>query len=159
MALFGTDAGLPTDLLILGEIVISVLVYLGVRRIRRNEVHAHRTLMLTTLGLNAFLLVSFLITDVIKATNTIERGLTAPLWVFIPLLAVHLTIAVTALTIAILSWRIARQGTVRDGQGIVITVTPQVRERHRRVSRHYPRLWYATLATGLILYVVLYVLY
>lgn len=159
MALFGTDAGLPSDLLILGEIVITFLVYLGVRRIRRNEVSAHRTLMLTTLGLNAFLLVTFLITDIVKATNTIERGLTAPLWVFIPLLAVHLTIAISALTVAIVSWRIARRGTVRDRHGIVVTVTPYIRARHRRISRYYPRLWYSTLATGLLLYVALYVLY
>ncbi|HLE46738.1 MAG TPA: DUF420 domain-containing protein [Candidatus Thermoplasmatota archaeon] len=159
MALFGTNAGLPTDILILGEIVITVLVYLGVRKIKKNDVNGHRTIMLTTLGLNAVLLVSFLITDIVKATNTIERGLTAPLWVFIPLLVVHLTIAITALTVAIVSWQIVRKGVVRDRDGHVLTVTGRVRAQHRRISRFYPNLWYSTLATGLILYVVLYLLY
>jgi putative membrane protein len=155
----GTGAGAASDVLILGEIVITVLVYLGVRKIRRNQVSGHRTIMLTSLALNLLLLASFLVVDIIKTSNTIERGLRAPLWVFIPLLVIHLSIAVTALTIAIRSWLIARTGVIRDGQGAVVNVTPEVRAKHRRISRYYPRLWYSTLGTGLLLYLTIYVFY
>lgn len=147
----------PTQALLLGEIIITFLVVLGLRAIRKKQIHRHRLLMLWSLGLNLFALASFVVVDVIRASNTVERGLTAPLYVFLPLLTIHLTIAITALTIAVLSWRIARQGIQRDAEGRVVDVDPAIRAKHRRISRFYPRLWYATLATGLLLYAVLYI--
>lgn len=146
----------PTQVLLLGEIATTVLVYLGVRAIRKNAVHRHRLLMLWSLGLNLVLLASFLVVDAIRASNTIERGLTAPLYVFIPMLVIHLSIAITALTLAIMAWRIGRQGVMRDAEGRVTDLSPEVRVKHRRIAKYYPNLWYATLVTGLFLYAALY---
>jgi uncharacterized membrane protein YozB (DUF420 family) len=160
VGIFGTEAGIASDILIGGEVILTILVYLGVRSIRRDRaghVSNHRTLMLTVLAFNLVLLLFFVVMDLIKASNTVERGLTAPLWIFVPLLIIHLFIAISALTIAIRAWLIARKGVVRDGKGKVVSVTPDVRIAHRRISRYYPPMWYATLTTGLILYLVLYV--
>lgn len=148
----------PTQILLLGEIGITVLVWLGVKAIKRNDVHKHRTLMLWSLGLNLILLASFVVVDLMRASNTVERGLTAPLWVFIPMLLIHLSIAISALTIAIVSWRIARKGVIRDSDNQVVDLDPAVRIKHRRISKFYPNLWYATLVTGLLLYVALYLI-
>lgn len=164
--LLGTDANVFSDLLILAEILISVLVLVGfvvIRRARRGQRHArvraHRRVMLWTLGLNAFFLSGFLIQDAIRSQTVLseERGLRAPLIVFVPLLVVHLAIAVTALGVAFIAWRIARKGIVTKEDGI--DLDPEVRRRHTRVSRYYPYLWAATLATGLLLYYVVYVVY
>ena len=146
----------PTQVLLVGEIATTVLVYLGVRAIRRNAVHRHRLLMLWSLGLNLVLLASFLVVDAIRASNTIERGLTTPLYVFIPMLVIHLGIAITALTLAIMAWRIGRKGVIRDAENHVIDLAPEIRIKHRRIAKYYPSLWYATLATGLLLYAALY---
>lgn len=159
MGLFGTDAGFASDILIGGEIILTVLVILGVRVIRKDRtanVATHRRLMLTVLGFNLVLLVFFVIVDLIKASSTIERGTRAPLWVFVPLLLIHLAIAITSLVLAFRAWLSARRGVVRDGNGVVVNVTPDVRVAHRRIARYYPPMWYATLATGLVLYVTLY---
>lgn len=157
MGLLGTGADLASDLLILAEILISVLVFLGVVLIRRRRrVGAHRKVMLTTLALNAFFLAGFLIQDAVRQSNVVERS-AAPAAVFWPLLTVHLVIAVSALGVAVASWRIARRGMVTTETGI--DLVPEVRRRHRRVSRYYPWLWGSTLATGLLLYYVLYVVY
>jgi putative membrane protein len=147
----------PTQVLLLGEIATTVLVFLGVRAIRAKAVHRHRTLMLWSLGLNLGLLASFLVVDVIRASNTVQRGLTAPLYVFLPMLAIHLAIAISALTLAIWAWRIARTGVQRDGNDRVVDLHPEIRARHRKISKYYPALWYATLLTGLLLYAVLYI--
>lgn len=160
MGLLGTDAGIFSDLLILAEILISVLVLAGVVLIKRGRrVGVHRRVMLWTLGLNAFFLSGFLVQDAVQSQTVLseERGLRAPLGVFVPLLAVHLAIAVAALGVAVASWRIARKGIVVTANGI--DLAPDVRARHTRVSRFYPYLWGATLATGLLLYYVIYVVY
>lgn len=146
----------PTQVLLLGEIATTVLVYLGVRAIRANAVHRHRLLMLWSLGLNLVLLASFLVVDAIRASNTIERGLTTPLYVFIPMLVIHLSIAITALTLAIMAWRIGRKGVIRDANNRVTDLTPKIRLKHKRIAKFYPNLWYATLITGLLLYAALY---
>lgn len=158
MAILGTGADLASDVLILSEIVISLLVFAGVLAIRRNRARParHRVYMLWVLGLNAFFLIGFLIQDALKAETVVQRS-TAPLNVFVPLLVFHLMIAVSAMTVAVVSWRIAVKGLVRGPNGI--DLTPEARVRHRRVSRFYPWLWAATLATGLLLYGVLYVVY
>jgi len=158
VGLLRTGADIASDLLILSEIVISVLVFLGVWTIRRNrrKVGRHRGLMLWVLGLNAVFLAGFLIQDAIRSSNVVERS-KAPLGVFVPLLSIHLMIAVSALSVAVVSWRIARKGLVRTATGW--DLTPEIRIRHRRVSRYYPWLWGFTLGTGLLLYGVLYVVY
>ena len=159
MGVLGTAADLATDVLILAEIAISLLVLLGVLTIRRNRqrVGAHRAYMLWVLGLNAFFLAGFLVQDLVRSSNVVERS-TAPAAVFWPLLGVHLAIAVSALGVAIASWLIARKGLLRRPDG-GWDLAPDVRIRHRRVSRYYPWLWALTLATGLLLYGVLYIAY
>lgn len=157
MGLLGTAADWATDVLILAEIVITVLVILGVRFIRRGRrVSTHRKIMLSTLILNAVFLAGFLVADAIKAETVLDRN-PAPAYVFWPMLGVHLAIAVSALGVAIVSWRIARKGVIHTDHGM--DLSPEVKVRHRRVSRHYPWLWYSTLATGLMLYGVVYLLY
>jgi uncharacterized membrane protein YozB (DUF420 family) len=158
VGVLGTGADIASDLLILSEIAISLLVLLGVWTIRRDrkKVGRHRGFMLWVLGLNALFLTGFLVQDAIRSSNVVERS-SAPLGVFVPLLSVHLMIAVSALSVAVVSWRIARKGLVRTETGW--DLTPEIRVRHRRVSRYYPWLWGLTLATGLLLYGVLYVVY
>jgi len=160
MSILGTSADVASDLLILSEVVISLLVLLGVvqiRRDRRKAVGRHRAFMLWVLGLNAVFLAGFLVQDALKTETVLQRS-TAPLGVFVTVLSVHLMIAVSALSVAIVSWRIAAKGAFRNADGHW-DLTPDVRVRHRRVSRFYPWLWGMTLATGLVLYSVLYVLY
>lgn len=156
MAFFQSWSELPSDLLIVGEIAVTTLVVLGVRSIRRNQVARHRLLMLSALITNLVVLAGFLIVDVLRASTTVSRATGPRLALFWPLLGIHLIIAVSALTIALRAWWIARKGVVRDGQGAVVNVTPDVRRSHRAVSRYYPSLWYATFGTGLLLYAVLY---
>lgn len=158
MALLGTHADVASDLLILSEIAISLLVLVGVLTIRRDRrrVRRHRGLMLWVLGLNAVFLLGFLVQDAVRSSNVVVRS-RAPLGVFVPLLSVHLMVAVSALSVAVVSWRIARRGLVRTPQGYELL--PEARLRHRRVSRYYPWLWGLTLGTGLLLYGVLYVVY
>lgn len=156
MAFLQSWSELPSDLLILGEVAVTALVVLGVRSIRRNQVARHRLLMLSALALNLALLAGFLVVDLIRASNTLQRGLPIPALLFWTILGVHLAIAVTALVVAVRAWLIARPGVVRDGQGTVVNLTPPVRAAHRRVSTYYPGLWYATFGTGLVLYLVLY---
>lgn len=158
MSFLGTGADLATDLLILAEVLISLLVLFGVIAIKKGRaVGRHRLFMLSTLVLNAIFLVAFLIQDLVKGSNVVARS-SAPAHVFWPLLGVHLTIAVSALAIAVASWLIARKGMVRSAGG-ALDLSPDVRIRHRRVSKYYPWLWGSTLATGLLLYGVVYVFY
>lgn len=157
MGFLGTRADAFTDGLIVGEIAVTALVFTGVRLIRRNHVAQHRLTMLGMLTLNLLILATFLVKDVFRGSNVIERaGTSTPLYVYVPLLVVHLMLAVTALALSIWAWRIARRGVLRDGAGRVINVTPEVRRAHRRISRWFPRLWYPTLATGLLFYFVVY---
>jgi uncharacterized membrane protein YozB (DUF420 family) len=158
VGLLGTAADVATDLLLAGMVVISALVLAGVRLIRRDRrrnVRRHRSLMLWVLTLNGIFLSGFVVQDVARSSNVVLRS-AAPPAVFWPLLAVHVAVAVSALGLAIASWRIARRGLVRGPEG-GWDLTPDVRARHRRVSRYYPWLWGLTLATGLLLYAVLYV--
>lgn len=153
MGILGTGADLASDVLILGEVVVSLLVWWGVRSIRHGRhVGRHRRLMLSVLLLNAILLASFLYVDVARSETVLARGRSTAFYVA---LGIHLPIAVSALTIAVISWLIARKGIVPKGD--TIDLEPSVRARHIRVSRWYPWLWGATLATGLLLYASIYV--
>ncbi len=158
MGILGTDADWASDVLILSEIVISLLVLIGVVFIRRDRrrVRRHRAVMLWVLALNAFFLSGFLVQDIVRQSSTIERSafVQDKPWLFWSMLGVHLAIAISAIGVAIASWLIARKGVVQGEHGMELR--PEVRSRHRRVSRYYPWLWASTLVTGLLLYSVLY---
>lgn len=158
VGILGSGADLATDLLILAEIAISVLVLCGILLIRRGRrVSRHRLVMLSSLALNAVFLVAFLVQDILRASNVAERATSVPGIVFWPMLGVHLAIAVTALGVAIWAWRVAAPATV--GSGTTLDLAPAARSRHRAIARYYPWLWAFTLVTGLLLYAIVYVAY
>lgn len=158
MALFGTDADLASDILVLVEVAITAAIVAGVWLIHRGRIKHHRVVMLSTLAANAVFLVGFLVLDAFKASTTLDRGIDAPAVVFWTTLVVHLAFAFTSFGIAIAAWRIARRGHTVQPDG-THAVGGEVRKRHRAIARYYPYLWGATLVTGLLLYNVVYVFY
>ena len=156
MGLWTTVANAASSLLIAGELVITLLVFLGVRAIRRGRrVARHRALMLWSLGLNAVFLAAFLVSDVLKQQSVLTRGKVANPALFFTVLGIHLVIASSALAVAIVAWWRTRGHRIQTPQGD-LDLEPAARARHRRISRWYPWLWGFTLATGLALFGVVY---
>jgi uncharacterized membrane protein YozB (DUF420 family) len=158
MALLGTSSDWATDILLIVELAISALILVGILKIRANRVRHHRAIMLSTLAINAVFLVGFLVVDAIKATTTLDRGINAPPLVFWPTLGVHLALAFSSFTIAIIAWRVARKGYQRR-EDAEDHVAADVRAAHRRIAIYYPWLWGGTLITGILLFNVVYVFY
>jgi uncharacterized membrane protein YozB (DUF420 family) len=158
MGFLGTGASVWSDALLMVEGAITVGIVVGILLIRRGRIKHHRAVMLGTLAVNAVFLVAFLVQDAVAATTTVERGLSAPMGVFVPVLVVHLAFAFSSFGVAIVAWRRAGTGHHVGADG-VHTVTAAARRFHKRVARFYPWLWGATLVTGILLYNVVYVFY
>ena len=126
-----------------------VSIILGVRAVRRGAIMQHRRLMLTTLGLFIAFLVLYLYKVIVAGPVTFGGPEVVYQRVYLPVLAVHIVLAVVCIPFVI--------------HAVLLGVTHEVRElyqtRHRLVGRIGATLWLVSFALGNIVYLLAYVIY
>ncbi|MFC6726226.1 DUF420 domain-containing protein, partial [Halobium palmae] len=121
----------------------------GVREIRRGRVGRHRALMLVSFALFAAFLGLYLYKVVVSGTAAFPGPETVYRFVYLPLLAVHILLAVACIP---LLYYVALLGLTRP--------VPAIREsNHRRVGRVAASLWLVSFVLGEVVYLLLYVIY
>jgi putative membrane protein len=133
--------------------VISVAaigtIVAGVRAIRRGDVARHRQAMLTTLGLFACFLVLYLYKVAVKGATPFEGPAVVDQFVYLPLLAVHVLLAIVCIPLLYYVLLVALTRPVAE-----------IRESlHPRIGRVAAALWLLSFALGTVVYLLLYVLY
>lgn len=121
----------------------------GVTNIRRGNIASHRRFMLTSTGLFATFLVLYLYKLVLEGQTTFAGPETVDQFVYLPLLAVHILLAVVAVPLVIYVLLLASTYSVSELPG-----TP-----HPRVGRLAAALWLVSFVLGEIVYLLLYVLF
>ncbi len=121
----------------------------GVRNIRRGNIDAHRRFMLTSTALFATFLVLYLYKIVLEGQTSFAGPLTVEQFVYLPLLAVHILLAVVAVPLVIYVLVLAGTYSVTE-----LPATP-----HPRVGRFAAALWLLSFGLGELVYLLLYVFY
>ncbi|MCI0341696.1 MAG: DUF420 domain-containing protein [Planctomycetales bacterium] len=119
----------------------AFLLVQGFREVRRGDIPAHRTCMLSALGVSAVFLVSYLAYHFSGAGITKYPGEGAARAAYLALLGSHTVLAVVVVPLA------------------VVTVTLALREKwdvHRRLARVTLPIWLTVSVTGVAVYVWLY---
>jgi putative membrane protein len=127
--------------------VATVTVLAGVRAIRRGDVRRHRRLMLASFGL----FVGFLALYLYKVSLVGPAPFPGPdgvyRWLYLPVLAVHVLLAVASLPAVYYTLLLAATRPVET-----LPSTP-----HRRVGRVAASLWLVSFLLGIAVYGMLYV--
>ncbi|MFB6125978.1 MAG: DUF420 domain-containing protein [Halolamina sp.] len=121
----------------------------GVRAIRRGNVARHRTLMVTSFGLFAAFLVLYLYKVALKGPATFPGPAAVYQFVYLPLLAVHILLAVVCVPLVYYVLLLAGSRPT--------TAIPET--RHARAGRVTATLWATSFALGTVVYLLLYVVY
>ena len=121
----------------------AVTAAIGWRYIRRKQVDIHRRWMITSASLGATFFVSYL-TGTIVIGDTMYGGparFSAPYQIF---LLVHVLLATVAAVLGVITLRLALKA--RFG-------------KHRKVAPWTVVLWFISAATGLVVYLLLFVVF
>lgn len=121
----------------------------GVRAIRRGDVARHRRAMLATTGLFALFLVAYLYRVALEGPTTFTGPDVVAQFLYYPLLAVHILLAVLAVPLVIYVLLLALTHSVAE--------LPET--RHPQVGRVAATLWLVSFALGVLVYLMLYVVY
>lgn len=121
----------------------------GVRAIRRGDVTRHRRAMLATTGLFAFFLVAYLYRVALEGPTAFTGPDVVAQFLYYPLLAVHILLAVLAVPLVIYVLLLALTHSVAE--------LPET--RHPQVGRVAATLWLVSFALGVLVYLMLYVVY
>lgn len=121
----------------------AATVLLGWQAIRRHKVHLHRRLMLTSAVLAVLFFVSYAVRSLAVGDTTFggPKPLAVPYQVF---LQTHTILATVAGVLGILTLRLAFRRRFR---------------RHRRVARWTAVLWLVAAGSGLIVFLMLYIIF
>ena len=141
-------AVIPHVNVLLSASAIATILY-GVRAIRRGDVSRHRKAMLASTALFAGFLVLYLYRVALEGPSAFEGPGAVRQFVYLPLLAVHVTLAVVCLPFVYYALLLAGTHRVRELPG-----TP-----HARVGRIAATLWLVSFALGITVYLMLYVLF
>ncbi len=121
----------------------------GVRAIRAGNVDRHRALMLASFGLFAAFLVLYLYRVAVVGPSPFEGPERVRLFVYLPILLVHIALAVVCIPFvfyALLSAGTRPVGAIYESN-------------HRRVGRIAAALWLVSFSMGLVIYALLYHIY
>lgn len=133
--------------------VISLLaigtITAGVRAIRRSNVVRHRRLMVTSFGLFAAFLVLYLYKVAIDGPTTFPGEGAVETFVYFPVLAIHVLLAIVALPAVYYVLLLAYSHPIHE-----LAATP-----HPRVGRIAAALWLISFVLGEVVYAMLYWLY
>ena len=121
----------------------------GVRAIRRGNVARHRALMATTFGLFVVFLVLYLYKVALKGPATFPGPAAVYQYVYLPLLAVHVLLAVVC--VPLVYYVLLLAGSRPTG------AVPST--SHARFGRVTAALWATSFALGVVVYLLLYVVY
>lgn len=131
------------------SVVALGTVLAGVRAIRRGAVDRHRRLMLLTAALFAVFLALYLYKVALVGTAPFPGPAAVYRLVYLPVLAVHVLLAVVCVSLVYYVLLLAY-------------VTPVGRlpeTRHPRVGRVAAALWATSFALGVVVYALLYLVY
>ncbi len=133
---------------VLAVVALGAMGY-GLAAIRRDDIMAHRRWMLTAFGAFVGFLVLYLYNVSIMGPGEFPGPELIRLYVYIPLLIIHITLAVICLPLLYYAILLATTRPVAE-----ISLTP-----HARVARPAFVLWSISFLLGLVIYLQLHVIY
>jgi putative membrane protein len=131
------------------SLVAIATIASGWRWIRDGQVRRHRAAMVTATGLFATFLGLYLYRLVILGTTAFPGPEPVYRWLYLPVLAVHITLAIVCIPLLYCVLLI----------GLTHPVSAIPRTPHRRVARVAASLWLVSFALGSVVYLLLYVVY
>lgn len=144
----GAVAAIPhLNVVISAAAIVSIAV--GWRSIRRGRVRRHRAAMLLAVALFAAFLSLYLYKVVVEGTAPFPGPVVVHRFVYLPLLAIHVTLAVVCVPLLYYVLLVGLTYPVADIPGT----------RHRRVGRVAAALWLTSFVLGIVVYLLLYVVY
>jgi putative membrane protein len=129
--------------------VAVVTIAAGVAFARRREFEKHRAMMLLSAGLFAVFLLLYLYKVIMAGPATFPGPETVYRWLYLPLLAVHILLAVVCIP---LLYYVLLLGTTHGVRALGETA-------HARVGRVAASLWLVSFVLGNVVYALLYVVY
>ncbi|MWG36080.1 DUF420 domain-containing protein [Halomarina oriensis] len=121
----------------------------GWRWIRRDEVARHRAAMLTSFVLFAAFLVLYLYRVSLEGPSEFPGPETVYLYLYLPLLAVHVLLAIVCVPLVYYALLLAATHTPTELR----------RTAHKRVGRVAASLWLVSFTLGIVVYAMLYVVF
>ena len=141
-------AAIPHLNAVISLVAIGAIAY-GWRQIRRGNVRNHRVAMVSAALLFAAFLLLYLYKVVVEGTASFPGPESVYQFVYLPLLAIHVTLAVVCVPLLYYVLLI----------GLTYPVAEIPRTRHPRVGRVAASLWLTSFALGIAVYLLLYVVY
>jgi len=121
----------------------------GVRAARASDYDSHRRLMLATTGLFAAFLAMYLYRIALVGTTEFGGPAAVERFVYLPLLAVHVLLAIVCVPLVVYVLTLA---ATRPPSDLFDTA-------HARIGRVAASLWLVSFSLGVVVYVLLYRIY
>jgi len=121
----------------------------GVRAIRNGDVERHRAAMLLTTALFALFLILYLYRVSLEGPTTFDGPASVKQFLYLPLLAVHILLAVTCVPLVYYALLLAATHAVEE-----LPTT-----NHPRAGRLAAAFWLISFSLGIAVYLLLHVVY
>ena len=131
------------------SVAAIVAILTGVRAIRRGDVSRHRAAMLTATALFALFLVLYLYRVSLEGPTTFAGPAWLKQFVYLPLLAVHILLAIACIPLVYYALLLAATHSVAE-----LPATT-----HPRVGRLAAAFWLVSFSLGIAVYLLLHVLF
>jgi putative membrane protein len=156
MGIFGTSAGVLSDLSLLFEVVILAIITFSWLKVRKEDSNIHHNLTIIAVILNVIFVLSYMVRTIVEGSTEFQGPEGVRVGVYLPVVIVHGLVSTLVLFMSLVLIYISIKWGSKNEKW---SFSQEKKSRHKKMGRIMFLLWYIAMITGIIVYVLLYVAY
>jgi uncharacterized membrane protein YozB (DUF420 family) len=157
MGILGTAAGTLSDIGLLLEVVILFIFFIGVLHSRRHLANRHYKIMTAGFTLNLLFVATYMAKNILEGGTKFPGPIEIYRSLYLPVVIVHGIASVLAFLVAAYTVYYGYTHTIQKAERVF--VKRNYRSTHRRLGYATLTIWSIAFVTGIVVYLLLYVLY
>ncbi len=155
MGIYSTEASVYSDISFTLEFLVSFLFFTGYYFAKKRNFRLHPKFMATAFGLDIAFLVSYMVKSLVEGRTDFAGPEKVYKFVYLPVVAFHSLISIVVLLLAAFMVYNGLKNFDRDK----LAMEPANRGRHRKYGKITLVTWLFSFVSGILVYLLLYVMY
>jgi putative membrane protein len=156
MGLFGTSAGVVSDLSLIFEVVILAIITFAWLKIRSKDTNLHHKLTIIAVVLNILFVLSYMIKSYVEDPPTFQGPDSMRVGVYLPVVIVHGLVSTIVLVLSLVLIYISIKWGTKEKKW---KFPKEKKPKHKKMGKIMFLMWYLAMITGIIVYILLYMAY
>ncbi len=156
LGFLGTSTGVVSDLSLIFEIIIIAIITFSWLKAKEKDTNMHHRLMIIAVIVNVVFVVSYMVKSLVEGQTSFQGPENVRVGLYLPVVIVHGLISILVLVLSFVLIYLGIKWGIKDQKW---AMNKEKKPKHKKFGKLLFFTWYIALITGIIVYILLYVVY